>query len=394
MTDAHQRDLDELGRVEAVVTRVVRARVRDAAEVEDLVQEALTRFLVERERTDLRNPEHYAATIALNLVRGRWRRLAREGEVLPLLVDLREPSEPDDLAVDGEVSAALSDALAELDDERRRLLVEHEVAGRSTRELAQASTPAAVAASLARTRARLRVDVVVRYRRAHLPTVACRPVLESLSANDERRKERLGADGHLETCETCAELAAVIARRGTAWLGAAPIATLLRRRSFQAGAATAAAAVAAVAILASIGGDRADEPTEQSATPAAVVEAPIVTEPANPTIAPPEPDEPPPTTPAPPTSVVPPPPSEPSPLPPATEPPTEEPPPAERTAPVVELPVDIGPIGDSLVLDHPVIDPLEPVVCPILELPQPITNCRTDSPSDLPLLRDARDRRD
>ncbi|MDE0804142.1 MAG: sigma-70 family RNA polymerase sigma factor, partial [Acidimicrobiales bacterium] len=251
MTDDHHLDLDELERVEAVVTRVVRARVRTVPEAEDLVQETLTRFLAERERGDIRDPEHYAATIALNLIRARWRHLAREGEVLPLLVDLREPTEPVDLAVESEVSAALSAALDELDDERRRLLVEHELAGRSATELAETSTPAAIAASLARTRARLRVDVVVRYRRAELPTVACRPVLESLSANDARRQGRLGAAEHVETCETCAELADVIGRRGTAWLGLAPLASLFRRPSVQAGSAAVVVA-AVVAIAASV----------------------------------------------------------------------------------------------------------------------------------------------
>ncbi|MDE0805621.1 MAG: hypothetical protein OSA99_20155, partial [Acidimicrobiales bacterium] len=66
-----------------------------------------------------------------------------------------------------------------------------------------------------------------------------------------------------------------------------------------------------------------------------------------------------------------------------------EPPPVERTAPVVELPLEIGPIGNSLVLDHALLDPLEPVICPILGLPAPITGCTTDEPSDLVRVPDA-----
>lgn len=392
MTDDHQLDPAELERVGAVVTRVVRARIRDAVEAEDLVQETLTRFLVERERGDVRDPDHYAATIALNLIRARWRRLAREGEVLPLLVDLREPSEPVDLAVDGEVSDVLSAALDELDEERRRLLVEHELAGRSTSELADASTPAAVAASLARTRARLRVDVVVRYRRAALPTSVCRPVLESLSANDARRQDRLGATAHLEACETCAELADVIGRRGTAWLTLAPMAALFQRRSAQAGV-VAVVAAAVVAIAVSVGDDRADAGARPatSSPPVEVAEPAVPDPPASPD---PQPVDPPDPQPAPapvaPSSTVT------SPVTPSTASPSTDTvptdvedgaddPPVERTAPVIELPVEIGPLGDSLVLDHPLIDPLEPVICPILGLPKPITGCTTDAPSDLVL---------
>ena len=50
---------------------------------------------------------------------------------------------------------------------------------------------------------------------------------------------------------------------------------------------------------------------------------------------------------------------------------------------MVNLPVELGPLGDSLVLDHPMLDPLEPILCPILDLPKPLTGCITDEPSDL-----------
>lgn len=378
----------DVARLETVVRRVVRARVRDASTADDLTQEAMAR-LFERDMADIRDLDQYAVTVALNLVRRRWATEARDREALPEIIDLREAGEPDDALVDAEVAAALRDALDDLDPEKRAVLVAHEVEGVPTADLADDDTsPGAVAASLARTRARLRVGFVLRYRRVDLPDDGCRPVLEAISAHDTRRQERLDATTHLETCETCRDLAPVLRERGIAWLGLSPgIATLLRRREVQVGAAAAAVAVA-VATVALARSDDSDMPRPPAEAAASAPE--------------PEADDRPTATSAPPTTTAARPvprPSPATPVPTPTEPPDRSEPPSRVSptdppvdvseppttveAPTVHLPADLPLVGEDLVLEHPLVDPVEPVLCPVLELPVPISSCRSDEPSDL-----------
>lgn len=379
----------ELARLETIVRRAVRARVRDRATADDLTQEAMLRLL-ERDRDDIDDLDQYAATVAINLARRRWSDEARGQDVLPRVIDLRDPEVPDDVVVEADVAAALRGALDDLSPDRREALVAHEVGGASTAELASdGATPGAVAASLARTRARLRVGFLLRYRKIELTDPGCRPVLEAISANDTRRQRRLDADGHLEACPTCRSLAPALRERGAAWLGLSPgFGALLRRREVQVGAATVAvaAAVAAVALVRSGDGDTPRPPAE------AAVSAP------DPTAA--EPATAPTTSPAPPASspnapdgsaagtppvVDPPlaraePPARPA-TPPTPTPPTI--PTVTIEAPSVHLPVEAPVVGEDLVLDHPVIEPLEPLVCPVLRLPVPVVSCSSDEPSDL-----------
>lgn len=384
----HLTDAD-VARIETVVRRVVRARVRDDASADDLTQEAMTRLL-ERDTAAIRDVEQYAATVALNLVRSRWAADARDRAARSEVIDLRDSVVPDDAVADADVAAAMRDALAELEPDKRDALVAHEVEGVPTADLADDGTsPGAVAASLARTRSRLRVGFVLRYRRVDLPDGRCRPVLEAISAHDTRRQQRLGVSAHLEGCATCRDLAPVLRDRGVAWLGLSPgFAALLRRRDVQAGAAAVAVA-AAVAAVALVRADDADTPRPPVEAATNVPATPSTPQ-AEPPPSPPSSAEPRQPSPAGQPAADPPPPGATEattagdPPPDRSEPPARTPPPAAPVeAPTVHLPADLPVVGEDLVLDHPVIEPLEPVVCPALELPVPIVSCESDEPSDL-----------
>lgn len=385
-----REDLEDtdVERIERIVRRVVRARMRDQASGDDLVQETMARVLERLGTAEVRDVDQYAATVAVNLVRRRWADDARERAVLPEVIDLRDSVTPDDAAVDADVAAALRGALAELEPDKREALVAHEVAGVPTAELAaEGSTPGAVAASLARTRARLRVSFLLRYRRIELPSTSCRPVLESISAHDARRQERLAATGHLEACPTCRDLAPLLRERGVAWLGLSPaLASLVRRREVQVGAAAlaVAVAVAAVAVVRTDDADRRPPPV------AAGAELPAAPTSPGPTTSPSPGDERLPVTSGrtagdPPRTTTPETGGSAAGVPDRSEPPARPPAPADQPheAPTVHLPAELPVVGDDVVLDHPALEPLEPVVCPVLELPVPVASCRSDEPSDL-----------
>jgi anti-sigma regulatory factor (Ser/Thr protein kinase) len=103
-------------------------------------------------------------------------------------------------------------ALTHLSEDERDLLVAHEVQGETTTALAEprGTTPGAVAAQLARTRAKLRVEYLLIHEGVDPPTAQCRPVLRALSAGDRRRARELDAGGHLLACAACSRLTAAL----------------------------------------------------------------------------------------------------------------------------------------------------------------------------------------
>jgi len=103
----------------------------------------------------------------------------------------------------------------------RATVLAHEVKGIDTATIAEAdrSTAGAVAARLARSRAKLRVDYLVALERVRLPTAQCRSVLVALSAGDKRRQHALGTADHVLRCHHCAELARAL-REGRGPAGA------------------------------------------------------------------------------------------------------------------------------------------------------------------------------
>jgi anti-sigma regulatory factor (Ser/Thr protein kinase) len=109
-------------------------------------------------------------------------------------------------------------ALGQLSEPERDVLVAHEIYGRSTAALAEDrdTTPGAVAAQLARIRAKLRVEYLLVHEQVEPPTDQCRAVLRAISAADRRRERELDANGHLLACSCCSRLSKVLARRRVA----------------------------------------------------------------------------------------------------------------------------------------------------------------------------------
>jgi serine/threonine-protein kinase RsbT len=192
-----------------VVRRVVAARIRNSAQVEDIVQETLSRVMAARSRVEGDTLAPYAVAVARNLIASAAQREQRARQNAHLLVgpDDTEPH-PEDEAVRRAEAALVNIALRRLSQADQEVLLAHEVEGTDTASLAAAygSTPGAVAARLARARARLRVEYLFARSGAEPPTDRCRPVLLALSGADRRRQTELDVTGHLLACDFCAEL--------------------------------------------------------------------------------------------------------------------------------------------------------------------------------------------
>lgn len=202
---------EPLGDLVPVIRRVVAARVRDPTQVEDLVQETLSRVMAARSRVEGDTLVPYAVVTARNLIVSAAQRAQRAERTAHLLVEPGDPQpRPEDEALREADAALVHLALGRLPEADRQLLLAHEVEGRDTAGLAadRGSTPGAVAARLLRTRARLRVEYLLAQAGTQPPTDRCRPVLLALSAADRRRQADLDATGHLLACDMCAELGA------------------------------------------------------------------------------------------------------------------------------------------------------------------------------------------
>jgi RNA polymerase sigma factor (sigma-70 family) len=192
---------------------VVAARVRDPQVVEDLVQETFARLLQARPRLDDDALAPFAVVLAQNVavsfVRGRH----TEKRHLHRLVDLREPDRPEERALQQEEVRAIAEGLARLP--AQDALPCRQRGRRHTAALAAelGSTPGAVAAQLARARAKLRVNYLLAIRAIDLPTDRCQSVLNALSAGERRRQRALDAGGHLLDCKVCAALSNPLTER-------------------------------------------------------------------------------------------------------------------------------------------------------------------------------------
>jgi RNA polymerase sigma factor (sigma-70 family) len=216
--DASQggREQPDVAALIPTVRRIVAARVRDRAAVDDLVQETLLRVLAAADRVEPGMLEPYAIVTARNVVATMWQQQDRQRRNQHRVVDLRAPEPPDEDVLRREEQDAVTVALARLSERERSTLLEHEVAGRDTRSLAQdlGSTAGAVAAQLNRARARLRVEYLLALDRAEPAGERCRPVLLALSSGDRRRQREVDAGRHLLECELCARLSQPLLERG------------------------------------------------------------------------------------------------------------------------------------------------------------------------------------
>jgi RNA polymerase sigma factor (sigma-70 family) len=199
-----------------VVRRVVAARIRDPHVVDDLVQETLTRVMAARGRVEGDDLAPYAVVTAKNLVASYAERNDRARRNAPRLLEVDVGDRPDDDLLRQEDRSAVQAALARLSEPERDVLLAHELEGQSTAALAEGreSTPGAVAAQLARIRAKLRVEYLLVLEQIEPPTDQCRAVLRAVSANDRRRERELDADAHVLRCPCCTRLSpALVGRR-------------------------------------------------------------------------------------------------------------------------------------------------------------------------------------
>lgn len=240
------------------IRRAAEARVRDRETAEDITQETVTRLLAVSDRLDPDAMLPYALGTARNLAASLGRDQQRWRRHMPRLVDTRAPDAPDELVVRREEEAAVRAALSSLTPQDRQAVLSHELDGTPTAEMAGTggSSPGAVAARLARSRAKLRVNYVLALRRVELPTERCRPVLLALSAGDRRRQRVLRAGGHLLDCRVCSSLGEVFVQRRSSLAGLLPWVVIgplgsrlvapLRHRTVQAAGLTTAVVAAGV----------------------------------------------------------------------------------------------------------------------------------------------------
>lgn len=207
---------DEVLALVPVVRRVVGARVKDPHTVEDLTQETIARVVASRDRVQ-GNLAPYAIVTAKHLVAELAKRGERERRHAPRLIETDDGERPGDDLLRAELRSHVGAALGHLDETERQVLIAHEVHGDSTSALAAShgSTPGAIAAQLARSRAKLRVEYLLEREHVTPPTDRCRPVLRSLSSSDRRRQRELDARGHLLECDVCRRLADALAEHRT-----------------------------------------------------------------------------------------------------------------------------------------------------------------------------------
>ena len=266
--DTRQQDLLALT---PLIRRVVAARVRDPQVVDDLVQETFARLLQAGPRLDDGALAPFAVVLARNVAVSYVRGRITEARHLHRLVELAEPDRPDERALRQEEARAVAEGLARLSARDRSALVANEVEGADTATLAAelGSTPGAVAAQLARARAKLRVNYLLAFRGVDLPTDRCRSVLNALSAGDRRRQRALDAGGHLLDCQVCASLSEPLTERRRALAGLLPLGLLkpleglrtwVRNHPVQASAGTGAVVGAGLLAAQLLGGDPPPQP--------------------------------------------------------------------------------------------------------------------------------------
>jgi len=274
ISDTRQQDLLALT---PLIRRVVAARVRDPQVVDDLVQETFARLLQAGPRLDNGALAPFAVVLARNVavsfVRGRF----TEARHLHRLVELTGPDRPEERTLRQEEARAVAEGLARLPARDRSTLVANEVEGADTATLAAelGSSPGAVAAQLARARAKLRVNYLLAFRGVDLPTDRCRSVLNALSAGDRRRQRALDAGGHLLDCEVCASLSEPLTERRRALAGLLPLGLVkpleglrawVRNHPVQATAGTGAVVGAALLAAQLLGGDPPPPPVAAPTT--------------------------------------------------------------------------------------------------------------------------------
>jgi RNA polymerase sigma factor (sigma-70 family) len=273
-TSQHDDQPEAILELAPLIRRVVAARVDDPQVVDDLVQETFARLLQARPRLDDDALAPFAVILARNVAVSFVRSRRVEDRHQHRLVDLRQPDRPEEHTLQREEAQAMTAGLAGLPARDRTVLLEHEIEGTDTTALAEqfGATPGAIAAQLARARAKLRVNYLLAIRGIDLPTARCRSVLNALSAGDQRRQRALDAGGHLLACQVCAALSEPLVKRRRALAGilplglAKPVATVRGWLHDHPGPATAGTGAVVVGALV-VAGILAADPAEPERPP-------------------------------------------------------------------------------------------------------------------------------
>jgi RNA polymerase sigma factor (sigma-70 family) len=252
---------------EPAIRRVVAARVANASDVDDLVQDCLERLLGARDRLAPEVILPFGIVTARNLVISHARTAARHAAAAPRLVDVREPERPEEALLFGEERLAMTTALSRLSaEERRDILAYYGDDSPRLKPTEARESPGALRVRMARSRAKLRLEYLLAFRHVTLPTLMCRRVLLAVSAGDTRRQRELSAGLHLLDCDTCAMLSEPLERRSIALTAitlppalAAWAVARARAHPLQAASAGVATAAAAAAIAAGVAASRPDE---------------------------------------------------------------------------------------------------------------------------------------
>ena len=245
--------------IEPVIRRVVAARVANPSDIDDLVQDCLERLLGAHDRLAPETVLPYGIVTARNMVTSHMRTAARRATAAPLIADLREPDRPEDGLLADEAHTAMETALNQLSaQERADILAYYDAVPATNSGAVEAS--GALRVRMARIRAKLRLEYLLAFRHAELPSEQCHRVLLAVSAGDTRRQRQLQAGQHLLHCPACATLSEPLSKRSAALTAfTVPVALLARLAAkarahpAQAGASAAAgtAAVAAAVIVGS-----------------------------------------------------------------------------------------------------------------------------------------------
>jgi serine/threonine-protein kinase RsbT len=255
---ANASSAEDVVAIEPVIRRVVAARVANPSDIDDLVQDCLERLLGAHDRLAPETVLPYGIVTARNVVTSHMRTTARRATAAPLIADLREPDRPEDGLLAGEAHTAMETALNQLSaEERADILAYYDAVPATHGEAVEAS--GALRVRMARIRAKLRLEYLLAFRHAELPSEQCRRVLLAVSAGDTRRQRQLQAGQHLLHCPVCATLSEPLSKRSAALTAfTVPVALLARLAAkarahpVQAGA-SAAAGTAAVATAVVVG---------------------------------------------------------------------------------------------------------------------------------------------
>jgi RNA polymerase sigma factor (sigma-70 family) len=267
----------DVAAAEPVIRRVIAARAANQADIDDLVRDCLERLLTARGRLAPEAVLPYAIVTARNLVSSHARNAARRAAAAPRLADTREPDRPEDMVLAAESRDAMMTALARLSDQERNDILayynENFLRGGDALK-----ARGALRVRMARTRAKLRLEYLLAFRGADLPSAVCYRVLLAVSAGDTRRQRALNAGQHLLDCQACAALSEPLERRSIGLtaitIPAGRAAWAVRTaRAQPLHAAGAAAGAAGVAVAAAVIGPRLAAP-DPARHPKAVSSAP------------------------------------------------------------------------------------------------------------------------